>query len=75
MDMVEGNPPRFLIHGMRGTSRQEEHRHDLYNPFFRAVISFAVVAKAFGDDELSQSLHAYHLEFDKLSGRNSAYRG
>ena len=75
MDMLEGNPPRFRIHGMGGTSRQEEHRNDLYNPFFRAIISFAMVAKAFGDDELFQSLHAYHLEFDKLSGRNNAYRG
>ena len=75
MDMVEGDPPRFRIHGMGGTSRQEEHRNDLYNPFFRAIISFAMVAKAFGDDELFQSLLAYHLEFDKLSGRNNAYRG
>jgi len=75
MDMVEGDPPRFRIHGMQGTSRQEEHRHDLYNPFFRAIIAFAMVAKAFGDEELFQSLQAYHLEFDRLSGRNNAHRG
>jgi hypothetical protein len=75
MDMLEGAPPRFRIHGMSGTSRHEEHRYDLYNPFFRAIISFAVASKAFGDDELCQKLHAYHLEFDKLSGRNEAYRG
>jgi hypothetical protein len=74
MDMVEGDPPRFRIHGMQGTSRQEQHRQDLYNPFFRAIIAFAVVAKAFGDNELSQSLRAYLLEFDRLSGRNNAYR-
>jgi hypothetical protein len=75
MDMVEGNPPRFRIHGMSGTSRQKDHLYDLYNPFFRAIISFAVVAKAFGEDGLFESLNAYHLEFDKLSGRNNAYRG
>ena len=75
MDMLEGTPPRFRIHGMSGTSRHEEHRYDLYNPFFRAIISFAVASKAFGDDVLCQTLHAYHLEFDKLSGRNDAYRG
>ena len=75
MDMLEGNPPRFRIHGMGGTSRHEEHRYDLYNPFFRAIISFAIAAKAFGDDNLFQSLNAYHLEFDELSGRNNAYRG
>lgn len=75
MDMLEGNPPRFRIHGMGGTSRHEEHHNDLYNPFFRAIISFAIVANAFGADDLFQSLYAYHLEFDKLSGRNNAYRG
>ena len=75
MDMLEGNPPRFRIHGMGGTSLHEEHRNDLYNPFFRAIISFAMVAKAFGDDELCQELHAYLLEFDELSGRNNAFRG
>jgi hypothetical protein len=75
MDMVEGDPPRFRIHGMGGTSLHEQHRHDLYNPFFRAIISFAMVARAFGDDELFQSLQAYHFEFDKLSGQNNAYRG
>jgi hypothetical protein len=32
-----------------------------------------MVAKAFGDDELFQSLQAYHLEFDRLS-INNAYR-
>lgn len=75
MDMVEGDPPRFRIHGMGGTSRHEEHRNDLYNPFFRAIIAFAMAAKAFGDEELFQSLRAYHLEFDTLSGRNNAFRG
>jgi len=75
MDMVEGDSPRFRIHGMSGTVRQQEHRYDLYNPFFRAIISFAVVAKAFGDEELFQSLGAYHLEFDQLSGRNNTHRG
>lgn len=74
MDMVGGNPPRFHIHGMAGTPRHEDHRYDLYNPFFRAILSFAIVAKAFGDEELLQSLSAYHLEFDKLSGRNEAYQ-
>jgi len=72
MDMYGGNPPRFYIHGMAGTPRHELHRYDLYNPFFRAILSFAIVAKAFGDEEMFQDLSAYHLEFDKLSGRNEA---
>lgn len=75
MDMYGGNPPRFHVHGLPGTVRQEEHRHDLWNYFFRSIIAFALVAKAFGDEELFQSIREYHLEFDKSSGRNAAFRG
>jgi len=75
MEMYGGNPPRFHLHGMIGSPRQEEQRRDLYNPFFRAIISFGIVAKAFGDDELARSLHEYLLEFDRQSGRNEAFRG
>lgn len=74
MDMVQGNPPKFRLHGMTGTQLHKLHQDDLYNPFFRAIISFAFVAKAFGNEELFQSLRNYHLEFDKISGRNNAYR-
>jgi hypothetical protein len=75
MELLHGSPPRFLIHGTSGTALYEDHRYDLYNYFFRAIIDFATAAAAFGDKELSLSLHAYHLEFDRLSGRNSADHG
>jgi hypothetical protein len=74
MDMFLGDPPRFQIHGMVGTIRQKEHKYDLYNPFFRAIIAFAVVARWFGKDDLSKALQIYHLEFDRQAGRNNAYR-
>lgn len=67
MDMVGGIPPRFHIHGMSGTSRQEEHRRDLPNYFVRAINSFLFVAMAFGDEELFQLLREFRLEFEKLS--------
>ena len=74
MDMVHGNPPLFRIHGMAGTLLHETHLDDLYNQFFRAIISCAIVAKAFGEEELFETLRAYHLEFDRMSGRDNAYR-
>lgn len=73
MDMYGGNPPHFHAHGMCGTERQQEHRYDLWNYFFRGIISFAMAAKAFGDEELFQTIYKYHLEFDSLSERNNAY--
>ncbi|HNA25592.1 MAG TPA: hypothetical protein PKH05_07045 [Nitrospira sp.] len=74
MDMYFGDTPHFHVHGMIGTQRQEEHRYDLYNPFFRAIIAFAVVAKVFGEDDLSRDLHKFLLEFDAISGRHEAFR-
>lgn len=73
MDMWGGDPSRFHIHGMAGTPREDIHRYDLYNPFFRAILSFALAAKAFGDEKLCATLSAFNWEFDRLSGRNEAY--
>lgn len=67
MELVAGNPPRFQIHGMGGTAVHDDHRYDLYNPFFRAIVAFGVAAKAFGDGDLCQNMHAYQLEIDSLS--------
>jgi hypothetical protein len=74
MDMYGENPLRFHIHGMAGTIRHEYHCYDLYNPFFRAILSFAITAKAFGEDKLFATLSAFHIEFDRLSGRNEAFQ-
>lgn len=74
MDMWGGDPPQFHIHSMAGTPRHDVHRYDLYNPFFRAILSFALAANAFDDEKLSATLRAFNLEFDRLSGRNEAYR-
>ena len=71
--MWGGDPPRFHIHGMAGTPREDIHRYDLNNPFFRAILSFALAAKAFGDEKLCATLSAFNWEFDRLSGRNEAY--
>ena len=74
MDLYGGNPPRFHVHGMGGTERQEEHRHDLWNYFFRSIVAFALAAKAFGDEELFRRIREYHFEFDKAAGRNAAFQ-
>lgn len=73
MDMVQGSPPKFRLQGLTGTTLHKLHQDDLFNPFFRAILLFANVAKAFGNQELCLSLRDYHLEFDKRSGRNNAY--
>lgn len=75
MDMLHGQPPRFQVRGFHGTERQEDHREDLWNYFFRSIIAFAQAAKAFGDDQLFERLRAFHIEFDRRSGRNASFSG
>lgn len=68
MDMYGGNPASFHMHGMLGTPRHAEHRADLWNYFYRAIIAVAFAAKAFGDDELFATIKNFSDEFSRISG-------
>lgn len=72
MDMYGGNPPRFHVHGMKGTERQQEHREDLWNYFYRSIIAFALTAKAFGDDLLFSQIQQFSREFERQCGKDYA---
>lgn len=56
MDMCGGDPPRFHIEGMLGTPRMAEHIRDAWNYYYRGLTAITVVAKAFGDKPLVDSL-------------------
>jgi hypothetical protein len=71
MEMFGGDPLRFHVHGMRGTPLQAAHGQELWNYFFRAISAFALAAKAFGDENLFNTLREYHAAFDTLSGDNA----
>lgn len=70
MDMYGGNPSRFHISGMLGTPKIKVYRKDLWNYYFRGLLSFILVAKAFGNEELDKSLSKYQDEFENKSGTN-----
>lgn len=70
MDMCGGDPPRFHVSGMLGTPRMAEHVDDAWNYFYRGLTSITVVAKAFGDKPLVDSLYQYLAKFEKASGTN-----
>ena len=75
MDLCGGEPPRFHLRGMLGTSRVEEHRQDAWNYFYRGFLSVTAVAKAFGDAALVEKLYSAIGEFETLSGTNYSGRG
>ena len=70
MDMFGGDPPIFQMRGMLGTERHDEHRADLRNYSYRGISAFAFAARAFGDDELFNEIHAFTIEFERVSGKN-----
>jgi hypothetical protein len=69
MDMYGGNPPHFHMMGMRGTPREEEHRDDLWNYYYRGILAFAFAAKAFGDDEMCAQITIFAEKFSKSEGK------
>ena len=70
MDMYLGKPPQWHLRGMLRTHRADEHREDLWNVFYRSIGSFALVAKAFGDDALFDRVFRYMREFAAAAGEN-----
>jgi hypothetical protein len=70
MDMYGGSPPHFHTSGMAGTTIQQGHREDIWNYFYRSILSFAFSAKAFGDEELFAQLNELSHEFARKSGED-----
>ena len=69
MDMYGGNPACFHLKGMLGTARHTEHREDLWNYFYRSILNFELAAKAFGDQDLFDQIHAFTVEFEEAAGK------
>ena len=70
MEMYGGEPPKFHLAGMRGTSRIKEHAADLWNYFFRGLLAFLGAAYAFQDTELAERLENFRDRFESESGTN-----
>jgi hypothetical protein len=67
MEMYGGNPARFHVRGMGGTSTQNSFRSSMFNYYFRAFMAFYMSLVAFGltpDEGLKQLFG----EFDKAAG-------
>jgi hypothetical protein len=70
MDMCVGDPLNFKVKGMTDTLRLAEHADDLWNYFYRGILSFSIVAKVFGDDVLFEKIRQYRDYFESVSGKS-----
>lgn len=66
MDMYDGNV--FRVCGMLGTPRESEYGFDLWNYFYRGILSCAIAAKAFGNADLFDEISKFKTEFERVSG-------
>jgi len=67
MDMYGGNPARFNVAGMLGTSREDDHRHDFWSYVYRGICAFGLGAAVFGDIALREAIRRYRGEFEQRS--------
>jgi len=70
MDMYGGNPPHFHVEGMLGTRRHAEYRMDLWNYYYRSILAFGMVAKAFGDQDLFDQIHDFTVKFEAAANKS-----
>jgi hypothetical protein len=68
MDIYAGNPPKYHLSGMHDASRIATFVEDLWNYFYRGLLSVMLVALSFGEQKLLQDLYAFRNYFEKKSG-------
>ena len=67
MDLHDGQS--FHVRGVRGTSRHEEHKHDLWNYYYRGLVAVALAAKAMGDEALFEQMRTSADAYAMATGR------
>jgi hypothetical protein len=68
MEMYGGNPPKYHLAGMRDTPRIATFIEDLWNYFYRGLLSVMFVALSFGEQKPVKDLYAFRDYFEKKSG-------
>jgi hypothetical protein len=68
MEMCGGPELRFFVSGLANTSRMASSAGDAWNYAFRGLLVTTAVARAFGDEVLSDRLSAVLSKFEEASG-------
>ncbi len=71
MEMYGGS--HFHVRGMNGTPRELEYRDEIWNYYYRTLTSFALAAKAFGDEEAFKDCETLVIAMEESANKNYAY--
>ena len=74
MELYYGNPPIFHLFGSKDSPLFEDHSGDILNYFYRSILTFAISAKAFRNEQLFKIMWDFSVEFAKASGRENELR-
>lgn len=67
MDMYGGNPPRFHVSGMLNTPRIPEFMENIWDYFYRGLLSVMIIALSFKQELLLQKLYAFRAYIESQS--------
>ena len=74
LNMYGGNPPRFQISGILGAPHELDHRRDLWNYFYRGILSFNEIGLVLNVSEVAAEARAYAVSFAQAIGKNYSQR-
>ncbi|HRN87522.1 hypothetical protein [Hyphomicrobium sp.] len=75
MDSCVGDPPRWQLRGNFHKQLHADHDENLWNYFYRAILTFVFSAAAIGDRSLEDSLRYFAQDFAASAGKNCAAPG
>ena len=75
MELYYGNPPSFHLFGSKDSPFYRDASDDILNYFYRAILTFANSAMAFGHGLLYKKIYDFSIDFAKASGRENELRG
>ena len=65
IEMCIGNPPSFRLSGQLDSPLLQDHKADIWNYFYRALMAVPFLAKVFGDNQLGENSYASAKGFEK----------
>jgi hypothetical protein len=68
MELYGGNPPSFHLSGMKETPKSKEHAQDIELYIYRGLMTVAIAAHAFGNQQIVDQLKDRVSEFESASG-------
>ena len=71
MEMYGGNPPKFHVTGMLGTPRIAEFTKNIWDYFYRGLITITIVSRAFNQKNLVIELNKFRTYVEEQSGQTN----